>query len=610
MLACTTLFFSNCGGKVDDQEGINSFLSLVSLQIKGQQAQDLLKNFDMPKKKLAIVHLVKLLCNLNGVEKNSKPIFKVDLNIESDTLTKVSNGATKVVFPVKFSRDSIREEASSLAFKIKKGKDGKYKIVDVEATKFSSDYVYYENLVRMSTLTDKDIYDPITLEAFKTADSMKAKYDSIPWFQHIGSKTYFFVVKGQLNADMVLDGGHRDTALTYKMGMVDPDQKEIIPVEYDLIHNIGATFPDLIEVEKSHKRGFYNLSGQNVLPVEYDEIFPVDESDNLALLRKGDDYYWLKKDLTTSDKADIKIAEVLPKIQAYGKSFDLKETVMKNITECNSKDNPESIYFPPSYMVDWHLLPYQQNFKNPLRRNVQYEDASELYTLKFEGKTDVEGWLSSVFYSITDHYLGGREGLYDHKNVLVINKNKNRIYGADIQTDMGEGEGLGRDPDEKDQFNQLRSVNDSLYEIKVGSVFYVQLQDNSVISKGPGYHYLVAKNDKLVELKTERIFGFTKYVKMDDTYLKDHYGTYDKPEAFTVNKEILSYMKNEIYGEYHYKFKDKFWQDAFQGQYQYFDKPLNDNVDDSLTVIDKYNIAFINKKLQQQTAKPKVLAAK
>lgn len=601
--------FSNCGHKVDDQDGIKSFLSLISLQIKGQQAEDLLKNFDMPKKKSAVVHLVKLLCNLSGVDKNSKPIFKVDLNAENDTLTSVGKGITKVAFPVKFSRDSIEDQASRLAFKIRKGKDGKYKVIDVEATKFSSDYVFYENLVRQSTLTDKDIYDPTTLAAFKTAEGLKGKYDSIPWFQHIGDKVYYFVVKGKLNADLVLIGA-RDTTFTYKMGMVDPDQKEIIPVEFDIVHNIGATFPDLVEVEKTRKRGFYNLSGQNVLPVEYDEILPMNETDNLALLRKGDDYFWLKKDLTLSEKTDVKIAEILPKIQAYGKSFDLKETVMKNVTECNSRENPESVYFPPSYLVDWHLMPFQQNFKNPLRRNVEYEDASELYTLKFEGKTDVEGWLSSVFYSITDHYLGGREGLYQHKNVLVVNKNKNRVYGADIQTDLGETEGIGSDMEGKYR-SELRAISDSLYEIKVGSVFSVTLHDSSIVSGGPGYHYLLAKNDKLAEPKAGRIFSFTKYVKMDDSYLNDRYEFYEKPGSTKVNKEMLSFMKNEIYGEYRYKFKDPFWATAFMYQFNYGDKaPLNDNVDDSLTVIDKYNIAFINKKLQQQTAKPKVLAAK
>jgi len=60
-------------------------------------------------------------------------------------------------------------------------------------------------------------------------------------------------------------------------------------------------------------------------------------------------------------------------------------------------------------------------------------------------------------------------------------------------------------------------------------------------------------------------------------------------------------MKNEIYADYRYQFKDKRWTDVFQSFYNDDSgtelKP-NVSVDDSLTAIDKYNINWINQKLK------------
>lgn len=76
---------------------------------------------------------------------------------------------------------------------------------------------------------------------------------------------------------------------------------------------------------------------------------------------------------------------------------------------------------------------------------------------------------------------------------------------------------------------------------------------------------------------------------------------------------MLRYMKNEIYADYKYHFKDTTWRNIFQdNMFKYYsDKDqYNDSIDDSLTAIDKYNLAFINKKLNAQPVSKKVLAAK
>jgi hypothetical protein len=612
LLVCGVMVFNQCRNKSYDTDGINGFLALFSLKIQGAQKAGLLQDFDMPNKKAAVTHLVNLLCNLSGVEENSKPIFKLEINTDDKDIKSMGKDITMATIAVKFSRDSIEDKKTRLSLKIKKNDKGAYKIVGVDATAFSKDYVAYENLVRSKTLTDKDIYSPETLAAFAVAKTLKGKYDSIPWFQHVDGKTYYYVVKGAMNLQRVY--GHdtrpdyRDTTATYKMGLVGPDQTEVIPVDFELIHNIGATIPTLIEVEKGLKRGFYDLNGKLVLPVEYDQLYPLNEENNLAVLRKGNDYYWWKKDYTVSDKdPSIKIAEILPKIAQYGKSMKLDEKAFKNIMEYNSREEHGSIFIPPSYLADWSLMGYLQVFTNPLRKHVDYEEGGRMYELKFDGKTDNASWLSSIYYSITEDYLGGRGGLYTTKNLLVVNKKNNRIYGHDISSYLGEmdsGEEL-KGPCSGISF---KIINDSLYEVKMGATIFRDLYDESTVTGGSEYHYFAFRNDNMIELPASRLFGFTKYIRMDNSYLNGCYELESPKRSTAVTSEMLRYMKNEIYAEYKFTFKDEKWNKVFGLNPEY--EKLNTNVDDSLTAIDKYNIAFINKKLAELASKGKVLAAK
>ena len=105
-------------------------------------------------------------------------------------------------------------------------------------------------------------------------------------------------------------------------------------------------------------------------------------------------------------------------------------------------------------------------------------------------------------------------------------------------------------------------------------------------------------------MKSKRVFP-TQYVKLDDSYLQACYtlgiGTHPNRKTKTVDhltKEMLQYMKNEIYASYKYRFKNQKWNDVFEYRFSgNGDTTKNANVDDSLTTIDKYNIAFINSKL-------------
>jgi hypothetical protein len=328
--------------------------------------------------------------------------------------------------------------------------------------------------------------------------------------------------------------------------------------------------------------------------------------------------------MTVSDKTDIKVVDFFPKIRKISNSFNLFDNAQTVITEYNSRERDGAIYVAPSYLADLSIIGPEEDFKNPLRK-VDFESVSAGYDVDLSSSMKGEAnWLQASFYSIRDYFLGGREEFYDKRNMLVVDKKRNRIFGQEFSTAYTPGDG-GETYTGKCNIDNIRQLNDSIYEVKTGASLFVEMYDSTkYISGGPYYHYMLVKNNKLIELPNNRNFGFTKYVKLDDSYMSACYQLEvgmprDYPKKVkTIDQltpEILRYMKNEIYADYAYKFKDKRWLDVFQDMGSYgFDpktqaqKAPNVTVDDSLTDIDKYNINWINQKLK--VAPSATLAAK
>lgn len=173
----------------------------------------------------------------------------------------------------------------------------------------------------------------------------------------------------------------------------------------------------------------------------------------------------------------------------------------------------------------------------------------------------------------------------------MVDEKQNKLIGFSAPSYHGGAEGGGALCGKCNE-NDFREVGDNLFEFKTTSDLTWR---GSGLDEGPFYHYLQINNGQLIALPEKRKFSFTKYVKMDDSYVNGCYVINNK----VLNQmpvQSLQFMKNEIYASYGYKFKKQYWQDIFSAFRN--DDKLNANVDDSLTAIDKYNIAWINNKLK------------
>lgn len=595
--------FLNKPQKADISQFINHFTESLATG----KRDSVIACFETNQHQKLVTKLVNIFSGKTGGDGKSEPLFGISLDAGKTKITMLNSELAQAVIPVYFTHDSLPGSQSVLILKIRQSSSHACKIVQLDALTLFVDMAAYEKKVKLKGLRDEDLFSPITLASFKTAKELRSKYDTVLWFQHIGGKTYYFVAKGAVKID------YYDAARDNNIGLLSPALKEIIPPKYDLVHNVNGTVDGLIEVEKADKRGFYDIDGKNVVPVEYDQILPLTGDENLALLRKDNDYFYLKNDKTISDKiADLKITDEIKKIKNLNGSFTLEDPKSDDIMERNDRDYYTSIVLPPSYLVDLGILPKYMDLQNHLRKQVENDagdgEGSEYYKVSFDGQKEDGNWLKAAYYSVVDSYLGSRSGLYETKNILVVDKHSNKMMGFSADSYHGMAEG-GGPLSGKCNDNSLRQINDTLFEFKTTAVLDQQIQNDSVIYEGPYYHYLHVQNGKLIALPNERLFGFTKYVKMDDGYLMGCYIIGNK-DVDHMTTELLQYAKNEIYANYHYKFKSEKWSSVFQSRFGRYDddKGLYTNVDDSLTDIDKYNINWITQKLKG--AKATTLAAK
>ena len=585
---------------------ITQFLTDFNSELKGGNTDSTMNYFEIGKNKKTITLLIKVLSGKTGLNGKSTATFKINLNIDESKIISGNSDITVVEVPVTFSGDNIAAispQSSSLTFSIHKIAEHQYKIIKVDTKVFLNGYITYADLVRkVNPPQIPSTYSAITLVAFKTANSLKTRYDSVIWFEHIENHTYFYVIKGKINDAFYNYEKPANYQPTYGMGLVNPQLKEIIPPQYDLIHNIGGTIDGLIEVEKDGKKGFYNTDGKLKVPVTYDEVFPLKDGDNLALLQNGDDYFYLRKDTTVSGVvAGLKIADVLQQIKVYGDSYSIPEKSSKNIMEYNDSTDFNSVIISPSYLVDLQITPQFLDLPDPLRTDNSGNDDEYTSSLDidFDGaKEDGGNWLKSIFYSLYNNFVGGRGDLYQSKTVIIADNKQNKAFGYSVPLYYGDNDG-GTMTYDMCKVSTLHPIGDSLYEFTTSSeVDQPMLKDTLQVV--PYYHYLYIKNGKLTALPGSRVFGCTKYVKMDDSYLQGCYVVNGKKVDHITN-EMLQYMKNEIYGSYGYTFKTKAWNDIFNIRfYQQLGDTKNASVDDSLTAIDRYNINWINQKMKGQ----------
>lgn len=447
---------------------------------------------------------------------------------------------------------------------------------------------------------DAESYDPEIAPYLKVLDSI---YTQAPvYFKHKG-QYYFYVTVGEKYAFWNDDKKTPE----YAIGIVTNELDTILPIEYHKLYNPDATAVGYIEIEKDGKCGLLNYNDRTIIAPKYEIIFPTNRKDAIAIGKRGNQHFGI---LTDGTELPITNPKDVPRYLHMKKELELDVMDPKWRLLMNSYayyyadeayqgfEEGRGVFLPPSYI----------NATGFFDEVIGLIDIGEdVYFSLTESKNTIEGSVTNkngfnvILSSFYENGAGARENFIKHKHLASVDSYNNVVGKQTVMKVNYENWYLC-----PDTTYSYRFVNDSLIEIKVQSLLDESKQNYVIM---PAYLYVsIDKGGQLKRLKTDRLFSFTKYTVIDESYF---YGCFikmprdsdnivwpqnDRDNALLTDHltiEDLDIMRNEIFAEYGYKFKLEKWDKYFRSKGWYY--PRFDNVDDKLTDIEKANLEVIKR---------------
>jgi hypothetical protein len=425
-------------------------------------------------------------------------------------------------------------------------------------------------------------YDSIWTNVRQVATKLQQQYDTVVFFTNVDKQVLFYVANGNWVYPYRSDSAQYDSG-NYKLGVVTAENKVIVPVEYTKIYNPGGTISGAMEVERNGLRGLFRVTGEMLIPAEFEGIYPTKASNAIAQVKKGGQYGWLdNKGKVSFDASSHKDKTLfISPIESHailGWQFKFPGSIKVLIDMTGSAEYCDGVIVYPSFVRDLGIT----KIANPWVLN----DVNEMGM----GMTDTEikfeklEALSDKFFGLVAFFMeagADARGYHTTKNdLLVVGKDMNVVsHQKNLTVDYQEQDPCGAS---SPSYNM---IDPSLYESENGNGFYE--------------YYKITPEGTVQQLKTNRLYNFTKYTKIDASYFnRCHFEqlAYREDKANVVlfkglSSEDLDIMRNEIFAEYGFIFKTPKWKEYF-GKMPWY-QPQFDNVDHLLTDIDKANIKFI-----------------
>lgn len=433
------------------------------------------------------------------------------------------------------------------------------------------------------------IYDSIWNSVRNSTAVLRQQYDSVVFFTE-SEQPLFYVVNGEWVDPYPYDGKQQRDSGNYAMGVVTAGNKVIVPVEYTKIYNPGGTVPNMIEVESKGLRGLYKINGELFLPAEFEGIYPTKAKSAVVQVKKGDRYGWVSEQGNVSFDETSHPDKTLFQSPIESKTilnWHFKHPGSANVLVSMNGSSAESwgVIVYPSFVRDLGIT--------AIAVPGVFVDLNELgmgmtdTEIKFE---KVES-LSDKLYGLVSFFMeagaDARGYQFSQNDLLVLN---DQLAKVDHLKELSTGN------EYPDPCSGLR-ISPSYKVIESG--LYESLDKN-----GNYKYYKVNAEGKVEQQTTSRFYSFTKFVKMNESYLNNcryeeipyESGSWEDGDPNVVvlsgiSSEEMDLMRNEIFAEYGFIFKSPKWKEYFKDMPWY--TPRYDKVDDQLTEIDKYNIQFI-----------------
>ncbi|MBL0742919.1 WG repeat-containing protein [Chryseolinea lacunae] len=582
-LVMLILFGCSVAKKESFEKDIQVFLTSFQASL-GQGDEAALKYFDTNQSRESLLKALHVLQNKEGEYVLCEAMF------QAATITTDEHG-TKVSIPARFSakeKDVSQDTTSATLVLWLETRKPSFVITRLEGEAFYEKYASLSNALQWDVDRHNELKkrEPI----YAQAKALQQKFDSVIWFTIYKTKTYFYAVKGQWE--------NSDTRKTdaYTMGLLDDAGNVVIPVEYEMIGTLGYDLPNIVEVKKGGKVGYFDIdTKQMLIDPAYDMIVPYNRENTLALVKKDSVYGFVNYQLAYADgfptakaKTWVTNFEYLPKeLRLVNGSQALCEVP-------NAENLGVGNLAMPSYLVKTGVF---EELLSGISTTVApmggWTESIETHGSFLQTVSDN---INALITAVTRNYLEGREEFYTENRVVFMDHKNDTLAVANIPTKV---------------VTQMKRIGPDILEITSETEDMWYEPQGYEDFDGPQYTYFkLAENGTVLALTSHRMFAQTEFIKLDSSYLSGKFTHVDPNTGQTDSTTFLSvptlnFMRDEILASYGMRFPEGSANAGYISGNWY--TPRYDKVEefeDQLTDIDRHNLQFLEKVIALLTTKP------
>ena len=436
----------------------------------------------------------------------------------------------------------------------------------------------------------EDKYEYMDSSIIEDIKRLEESHVAAPFYVLLDDRRYFIVSTDKQRYPSDRFAGK------FKYGIVDDSLNIVLETEYDKVYNPNLTLQGCFEIKEGPLVGLVNYQSKEVLAPQFEFIMPSGpEVTDVAYGYKNSTWFQINStDLSTVEETEFSPGDVLKTLD-----YDVQKlggNTMYGSYETFHPDDPGegfAVAINPSYIEYFNLMPKEYYTDVILEESNSTWGTDKGTLVKNEQKSLTET-LEAYLYSVYESGVDAR-GYYQESSELVIhNTETNGIQAVQLNS-LNTQDQLCRE-------KNYTIVNDSIIEVWSSQNDFGTYEEHYSFQTTYSYRKIL-RNGEIVELNSDRKYDFTKYVYINEDHFKGCFARYFNDEERKQNEnanmfrsdhlsiEDLDIMRNEIFAEYGYIFKNEEWYTYFSGKPWY--KPSFENVDDQLTEIDKANIEII-----------------
>jgi hypothetical protein len=411
---------------------------------------------------------------------------------------------------------------------------------------------------------------------FRIARLLQEMYDTAAFVATYNDDEYYYVAMGEWDIEGKGDG---------KMGIVDSTGQVIIPLEYTIIGNPGLVADDIVEVNKDGVgTGYFDIVKRKmIIEPEYTWIIPYDKGKVYALAM-NDTIGWINRNYQfVPGFPDAEAKEFYTSFSYFPSSIEFSAQTRTMLESPHENRFGSGVIFTPSYLTEVLEMRYTDFSLD----GQAYRASTESVTADKSFLGEIADHFNVFLTSVTSRYLEGREEFYSKSQVNFVNNNGKVLLNLPVQSsDVS-----------------FKVIDSTTLEVKVvWDISWEYNVDEPGDINVPEYtYYDISSYEVPQRRESNREFEFTRFAKMDSSYIKGSFSYYNNDTQTMetrefMGEETLIAIRADLLAAHGFAFDDPATVERLQAHMTY--APLfktREEILPYLSEIERYNLEFLDR---------------